>query len=310
MRNEHQCRAWRAVLLLTTTTLLGACASLPEKTAEPPDPAFQAPSPAELARLPDPLPFKEPPSRGGNPEAYVVFGQEYRVKSSSAGHSERGVASWYGPKFHGRKTSSGTVYDMYAMTAAHKSLPIPTFVRVTRVDNGRSIVVRVNDRGPFVDDRIIDLSYAAAVKLGIVEHGTAEVEVVALPPFQYLARHQGPRGPVARPALVAGNAGPVVTPAAAAAEPVTATPAIATRAAVPRERAYLQVGAFRRPDRAERLRERLQLGLVREVRVLQSEDDLHRVRIGPLQGPGEIEAMRLSLAELGIEKAHLVHAVD
>jgi rare lipoprotein A len=134
--------------------------------------------------IPDAVPKVEPKSKYGNPESYVVFGKRYHTKSSSNGYVERGVASWYGPDFHGRKTSSGERYDMYAMTAAHKTLPLPTYARVTNVKNGRSAVVKINDRGPFHGDRIIDLSYSAARKLGVVAKGTAMVEVKAIDPRQ------------------------------------------------------------------------------------------------------------------------------
>lgn len=132
--------------------------------------------------LPDAIPRQEFKSRSGNPERYVIDGVTYRVMETSEGYREVGIASWYGGYFHGRRTSSGDVYDMYQMTAAHKSLPLPTYVRVTHLGNGRSVVLRVNDRGPFVGDRIIDLSFAAATKLGMAEQGTAQVEVVALDP--------------------------------------------------------------------------------------------------------------------------------
>jgi rare lipoprotein A len=119
-------------------------------------------------------------SQLGNPSSYVVFGKRYRVLDSADGFVQRGVASWYGTKFHGRSTSSGEVYNMHAMTAAHKTLPIPVYVQVKNLDNGRSLVVRVNDRGPFVTGRIIDLSYAAAKKLGVDGPGTAKVEIRAV----------------------------------------------------------------------------------------------------------------------------------
>ena len=128
----------------------------------------------------------EPPSRTGNADTYVVFGRRYRVRETSAGYQERGIASWYGWEFHGRKTSSGSPYNMFALTAAHKSLPLPTYVRVTNLDNGRNTVVKVTDRGPFVGSRLIDLSYAAAGQLGMLGQGTAPVEVVALEPYQSL----------------------------------------------------------------------------------------------------------------------------
>ena len=121
-------------------------------------------------------------SRIGNPESYEEFGERYKVLQSSQGFKEKGLASWYGIDFHGRDTSSGEVYDMYDMTAAHKTLPLPTYVRVVNFDNGRSLVVKVNDRGPFIQGRIIDLSYAAAYRLGITGPGTANVEITALDP--------------------------------------------------------------------------------------------------------------------------------
>ncbi len=137
---------------------------------------------SEFTDAPDAVPKAEPKSKYGNPASYVVFGKRYKTKTSSAGHVERGVASWYGKKFHGRKTSSGERYDMYAMTAAHKSLPLPTYAKVTNLENGRTAVVRINDRGPFHGDRVIDLSYTAARKLGVVSKGTAVVEVRAIDP--------------------------------------------------------------------------------------------------------------------------------
>ena len=139
---------------------------------------------ADLLRTPDAVPRQEFKSRGGNRPSYVVNGRRYAVLKSSEGYVERGVASWYGPDFHGRRTSSGERYDMYDMSAAHRSFPLPTYVRVTSLENGRSVVVRVNDRGPFVDtqQRIIDLSYTAALKLRLVGPGTMRVEVLALDP--------------------------------------------------------------------------------------------------------------------------------
>ncbi|MCF7984756.1 MAG: septal ring lytic transglycosylase RlpA family protein [Thiohalocapsa sp.] len=162
---------------------------------------------ADFGGPPDPVPKVEPKAKYGNMESYVVFGQRYYPKPTSRDHVERGIASWYGPKFHGRKTSSGEIYDMHQMTAAHKTLPLPTYARVTNLENGRSAVVRINDRGPFVGDRVIDLSLAAAEKLDVVKNGTAEVEVVSIDP-----RDHG--GKVPRRHRVA-SAAPVSAPAAA-----------------------------------------------------------------------------------------------
>jgi len=181
----------------------------------------------DVSRLSDAVPRHEPRSRYGNPASYVVRGKRYHVMASSRGYVERGIASWYGKKFHGHRTSSGETFDMYAMTAAHKTLPLPSYVSVTNLKNGRRVVVRVNDRGPFHPNRIIDLSYAAARKLGIAGHGTALVEVRALEP--------------GRPA----------------AQQATATPP-APRPAGAQYRLFLQVGAFVSRHNAEQLQARLQ----------------------------------------------------
>ncbi len=130
----------------------------------------------------DAIPKVEPKSRMGNPQSYDIFGKQYYVLDDSKGYVERGIASWYGKKFHGRKTSNGEIYDMYAMTAAHKTLPIPTYVEVENLKTGKTIIVRINDRGPFHQGRIIDLSYVAAQKLGTAINGTGAVEVRAIDP--------------------------------------------------------------------------------------------------------------------------------
>lgn len=134
----------------------------------------------QMSALPDPEVRNEPRSKRGNGPVYTVWGKSYRVMDSADGFVQEGTASWYGTKFHGRETSSGEVYDIYRLTAAHKHLPLPTYVRVTNLANGKNTVVKVNDRGPFVDDRIIDLSYAAAVKLGFHSQGTSRVKIEVL----------------------------------------------------------------------------------------------------------------------------------
>src|SRR5690606_16059471 len=144
---------------------------------------------------------------------YTVLGRVYRVLATADGYVERGTASWYGQKFHGRQTSSREIYDMCSFSAAHKTLPLPSYVRVTRIDTGATVVVRVNDRGPFHDGRVIDLSYAAAVKIGLDRSGTAPVEVRALPGGALVADGVGPRAA----AVPAPANGPVVRPPAAAA---------------------------------------------------------------------------------------------
>jgi len=160
-------RGWAIALALA----LAACA-----TPRAPSPSRDGPPekpPADLAAVPDAVPQQEPLSAHGNPDTYEVHGRRYTVLDSAHGFVQEGLASWYGRKFHGRLTSSGEPYDMYAMTAAHKRLPLPSYVRVTNLENDREIIVRVNDRGPFHPDRVIDLSYTAAVQLDMVGHGTA-----------------------------------------------------------------------------------------------------------------------------------------
>jgi len=165
------------VLALSACTMIGSTG-----TVIPP-----APAPSSIR---DVVPTPEDPSAGGNMAEYEQSGRTYRVLDWSYGYDERGIASWYGEQFHGRMTSSGEPYDMYALSAAHRTLPLPTFVRVTNLTNGQSVILRVNDRGPFADpgSRIIDVSYAAAIRLGMVRSGTANVRVEAVEPWQYRVR--------------------------------------------------------------------------------------------------------------------------
>jgi len=176
MDGAHRLAALCCATALSGCTMIGA-----PRTIVPP------PLPAGIADL---TPRDEPPSRGGNVIEYEQSGRWYRVLDSSYGYDERGQASWYGEQFQGRPTSSGETYDMYALSAAHRTLPIPTYVRVTNLDNGRSVILRVNDRGPFSDpdSRIIDVSYAAAIRLDMVRDGTAGVRVQAVEPWQYRVR--------------------------------------------------------------------------------------------------------------------------
>jgi rare lipoprotein A len=186
----------------------------------------------DVDAIPEPEVRTEPRARTGN-QSYSVLGKRYRVLDSAEGYVEQGGASYYGKKFHGRRTSSGEVYDMYAFSAAHRSLPLPSYARVTNLDNGKSVVVRVNDRGPFHSKRIIDLSYAAAVKLGYRERGTARVEVRALTPGELqdaaLAQKQGPGDSSAMDALVKDLPQAVASAGPADPAPATARPAAPRR---------------------------------------------------------------------------------
>mgnify|MGYP001815715859 CR=1 FL=1 len=210
----------------------------------------------------------EPVSRtiAGNRSPYTVLGNTYRVMTTEEGYAERGIASWYGEKFHGHQTSNGEVFDMFKATAAHKSLPIPSFLRVTNLDNNRSIIVRVNDRGPFHSDRIIDLSYGAAVKLGYADIGTARVHLEAiLPPQYYGETRQYAVNNINRPAIE-------LSPA--------------------QGRRYLQVGAFSSPSTAQRVVQQVEklttLPIFIQQVVNNSNQVLHRVRVGPIVDNFEI----------------------
>lgn len=258
--------------------------------------------PPDVSRLPEPEPQREPRARYGNRSPYTVLGRSYHVMGSAAGYVQRGIASWYGQKFHGRATSSLEPYDMYAFSAAHKTLPLPTFARVTNLENGRSVVVRVNDRGPFHADRLIDLSYAAAVKLGVHARGTARVEVRALTPGETaVARTESP--PQAR-----GDAGQIV-PArrATAATAASARPSHTKRTPA---RTWVQVGSFGNKDNARRLRDQLRAAELAPVsldRARAGNGRVWRVRLGPLDGRALAERLATQVRALGLGQPTLVH---
>ncbi len=275
----------RALLALAALTLvtLGGCSSQPVQMAD------------EVAASETII--NPPRGNRGNPVVYEVFGQRYFVLETSVGYREQGMASWYGKDFHGRSTSGGEPYNMYALTAAHKSLPIPTWVEVTHLGNGSRVIVKVNDRGPFVDDRIIDLSYAAAEELGMVRAGTAMVAVRAL---------GEPVGPAAIGSVTA-ELTEVVSPGFSIISPAAAaTPGIDDR---PMQRVYAQVGAFSDRDNALRLVGTLEAGGYDAVFVLSdngSAGELHRVRIGPLADLDEYDDLIERLASLGVNESRLI----
>jgi rare lipoprotein A len=266
--------------------------------------------------VPDAIPHIEPRARNGNPPFYDVFGKRYYVLSSSVGYWERGVASWYGPGFHKVRTSTGEIYDMYGMTAAHKTLPLPAYVRVTNLQNGRSVVVRVNDRGPFVGNRIIDLSYSAAAKLDMLRNGTAMVDVrsidVSVPPPVITASGGTPAPLASAPpgAALAAAAPAAVAPnavAASAAAPGAATPT-GSGAAAARPALFVQAGAFSDPANAERLAEKLRGRSYGKVFVREDQiagRRMYRVRIGPVPDVAEFDRVVAALERAGINDAHL-----
>jgi len=224
----------------------------------------------DVSRVPDAVPRAEPLSRTGN-NPYEVFGQHYIPLRSATGFRQRGVASWYGKKFHGQRTSSGEPYDMYTMTAAHTVLPLPSYAQVTNLENGRRVVVRVNDRGPFKSNRVMDLSYAAAVRLDMLKSGTALVEIVVIDGTQKTA----------------------------------GTPEAATVSGG-RARLYIQLGAFANPDTARRLKQRLEeAGFGTPLMLDATVGGLHltRVRYGPLDSVASADARLDALHAAGFNEA-------
>ena len=217
-------------------------------------------------------------SKLGNPTSYVVFGKRYYVMDNAHGFVQRGLASWYGKKFHGRKTSSGEIYNMHAMTAAHKTLPLPSYVRVVNIENGRSIVVKVNDRGPFIGDRIIDLSFAGATKLGVIEPGTAEVEISVLSSSESKSR------------------------------PVVRTIALVEKTAenVP---LFVQLGSFGNQLNAQNLVRGLhdsEEPTAKVYKLTNAKGVFYRVRLGPLYDIDEANLVILRLKKKGFETSRVV----
>jgi len=314
-------RVWTRTAAGVAALLLAACASGPTPSRPPYRVPVQRPTPSNTATLP-PAPASEkdrPPAAGeippnlsaipdavpepverskyGNPESYEVFGKRYEVLADARGFKERGHASWYGKKFHGRRTSSGEKYDMFAMSAAHKTLPIPTFARVTNLSNGKSVVVRVNDRGPFHDGRIVDLSYTAASKLDLITHGSAEVELEVVDASGHtLALPPGVVAAAPPPAAL-----PVPPPAPAVTAPVPSVSIPASSAAAPpagRPPRFLQAGVFNDTNNALTFRDYLRLNGVKPIVVkstLRGGKWIYRVLIGPFDDPAALKSMREKL---------------
>jgi rare lipoprotein A len=287
----RQCAA-----LSACTALLAACSTAPPSAPPASAPAPATPStkyykddgpgdapPANLEQIPDATPRLEPLHRFAN-RPYTVLGRDYVPATALRNYKERGIASWYGRKFHGQKTSIGETYDMYAMTAAHPTLPLPSFARVTNVATGKSVVVRVNDRGPFLHGRIIDLSYAAAHKVGIASKGSGEVEVEAIIPGD-------------RPILTAAAPLPPVATAAPASASTTPLPAAeAPPAPISRDTGgfAVQLGAFQNFINAQTFLAHVQAQLASaqvEPKVREA-NGMFRVYVGPY--PDRDEAKRVA----------------
>jgi len=295
----------QVVVLALATLMLAACGSTPQRKAETRDtpapvedraaatPAAPAgggylagdgpgaDAPANLDAVPDAVPKSEPLHRYAN-RPYTALGKTYTPLTVAGNYKERGIASWYGKKFHGQRTSSGEVYDMYAMTAAHPTLPIPSYARVTNPVNKKSVVVRINDRGPFLHERVMDLSYTAAHKLGYIGIGSAEVEVESLAPDTVIA-----------PIAAAGRVTSTPLPPASV-PPQAAAPA---QDAVSGSNVYLQLGAFKTQEAAESFmaQMRAKLSDLGKQLSLFVKDGLTRVHLGPYADQNEARSSADSL---------------
>lgn len=325
--NRKLTMARRAGGVIALLALVSGCASNDTQRVDVPDPSKQAAAPASTAastsggryamsgdaypleppdvtKVPDAEPRIEQPSRAGNRSSYEVWGKTYQVLPDASGYEKRGTASWYGEKFHGYATSNGEIYDMYKMSAAHRSLPLPTFARVTSLDNGRSVIVRVNDRGPFHSDREIDLSYAAAARLGFLDNGTGSVKVEAINPEQWLAEH-GRGGGSASPQPHVAEAPRVAANASSAADP---SPQAQTTQPPSEGEAggavYLQIAALGNPEGAQQLQQRLQGEQPHAVRIM-NDADVYRVQVGPI-APSQEPQARETLRQAGFPQVFVV----
>lgn len=309
----------KVVVLIVTTLFLAACGTVPHRKSETPG-ATSAPSaggylegdgpganaPANIDAIPDAVPKIEPLHRYAN-RPYNALGKTYTPLTVTGIFKQRGIASWYGKKFNGERTSSGEIYDMYAMTAAHPTLPLPSYARVTNLANQKSVIVRINDRGPFINDRIIDLSYTAAHKLGITGNGSAKVEVESITPnvsVNTIAASTVQSQPLENSAAASLVTAPAVATSAVIAAPVAAAPVVAPPVASASPASsdtgvYLQLGAFKTQEAAETYLAKMRSELSDNGKQLKlsTKDGLVRVHIGPYANQSEARSSAESMEE-------------
>ena len=291
----------RGFLAFLLAALLAACGTTPKSPTPPPQkkPSYYSDDgppdkvPDDIASIPDAVPRAEPYHRYAN-RPYTVFGRSYAPIVNDDPFKERGLASWYGKKFHGQKTSIGETYDMFAMTAAHKTLPLPSYARVTNTKTGQSVIVRVNDRGPFHEGRVIDLSYAAAAKLGIAGPGSGPVEVERVFAGQAIDVRIASAAPATTPLIAAAPVvpaapAPVSVPMAAQKAPTVETAVVAPDTGG----LYLQLGAFASVENAESFRAKMARDLTWLLEPIQilPRDSFYRVRLGPYKTREEAQAI-------------------
>jgi rare lipoprotein A len=249
--------------------LFGGCSVFSVKDGAPDHPPN-----IDINKIPNAVPQHEPLSKYGNPETYEVFGKTYRILKTATGYRARGRASWYGTKFHGQRTSSGELYDMYKMTAAHKTLPLPSYVKVRNLDNGREVIVKVNDRGPFHEGRIIDLSYVAAKKLGVLAKGTANVEVSVVSPSE------------PQPAIIATSLNERYN-----------------------DSLFVQVGSFALQENARRLQQKLRAAEIEsgiQIAGINGMQRVFRVRVGPFNSRESAGRVAKNLIEMGLREVKVI----
>lgn len=268
------------LLVVLTTLILNGCMHVHRKDG-PPDYYV------DETKIPNATPKVEPLSRIGNKPFYTVFGTRYYVMQSSRGYEERGIASWYGTQFHTHHTSNGEKYNMLSMTAAHKTLPLPTYVQVTNLKNNKQIIVKVNDRGPFESNRLIDLSYVGAKKLGMLGHGTAYVDVKAIDPQEWimaqnLANHQ-------RTVVVTHTVTRTENHYAKSRN-------VYTRMQMAY---YLQVGLFKQKNHAETMRRQV-MGMVSSPVTVKNNRHVYRVQIGPFRDVASVQRVSKHLQAVGV----------
>ena len=261
------------ILLIVCAVLIQGCSQINQVKDVKDGPGREL----DVSSIPDAIPRMEPITVAGNKNPYTVFGKTYHLLPSAEKYRQVGIASWYGKKFHGNPTSNGEIYDMYAMTGAHKTLPIPSYVRVTNLENNRSIVIRINDRGPFHRDRIIDLSYVGALKLGFADQGTARVKVQALMPETKLNGQ-----------LVELDT--QIQPQSEARRKIVDLPKL------PRGGVFLQIGAFIERSGAEILKEKIQPLTSLPIEVLQYKN-LFKVKIGPIRNNDRLTMLQKKVNE-------------
>jgi len=271
-----QLKSFIRLLLFAAILLLSACTTTTKNDGPP---GFNV----DATKIPDAVPKAEPRSKYGNLTTYRVFGKRYYVMKSSKNYEENGIASWYGTKFHAQRTSSGERYNMLSMTAAHKTLPLPTYVQVTNLTNGKKVIVKINDRGPFESNRLIDLSYVAAKKIGMAGHGTARVNVKAIDPLEYdKDRHS--------------------TNTFFAANTTHHYPS-------KNKPVYLQIGAFKNKVSANKLKSRIvQMVRTSPIHVTRtaSRKKLYRVEIGPIKDVATVTSITKQLNAAGLKSERLI----